>query len=358
MYAVTVDLFRGGDDDAADTFGQVMSFQYRSGSLHIGQLAVGAGTDDDLIDLDILAFPCAVSIFRKVRIGNGAFHSAEIQFDSLFVFGIRICFISGPVAVDAAGNIFSGDFIHREDAVFGTGLDGHVADGETVKDGQALYTFTGKLQRLVPCSVHTDHADEGQDHILSGDEGFQLTGEMDTYGGGNFEPGVSHSQCSAQVRGTDAGGESPQRTIGAGVGVGTDHCFTRAYQTLFRQQCMFDAHFADVKIIVDIKPLGKRAAFLTAGGRLDVFVGSKMIHYHRHTALVEYGCESVCLKLIDGDREGDVVAQYQIQFRLDQLTGADFLQTCVRGKDLLCHGHSHRSQILLLFSPLLLLPFY
>ena len=42
----------------------------------------------------------------------------------------------------------------------------------------------------------------------------------------------------------------------------------------------------------------------------------------------------------------------------DRLTGADFLQTCVRGKDLLCHGHSHRSQILLLFSPLLLLPFY
>ena len=55
VYAVTVDLFRGGDDDAADTFGQVMSFQYRSGSLHIGQLAVGSGTDDDLIDLDILA---------------------------------------------------------------------------------------------------------------------------------------------------------------------------------------------------------------------------------------------------------------------------------------------------------------
>ena len=110
---------------------------------------------------------------------------------------------------------------------------------------------------------------------------------------------------------------------------------------------MFDAHLADVKVIVDIKTFCEGTALLAAGGSLYVLVGSKMIHYHCHTALVEYRRETIRLKLIDGDREGDVVAQHQIQFGLDQLTGADFLQSCVCGKDLLCHGHSHCSQILL-----------
>ena len=112
---------------------------------------------------------------------------------------------------------------------------------------------------------------------------------------------------------------------------------------------MLDAHLADVKVVVDIKALGKGPAFLTAGGCLNVLVGGEVIHYHGHAALIKDRFKAVGFELVDGHRESNVIAQYQIQFCLDQLSGTHIIHAGVRGQDLLCHGHSHNSQNLQLF---------
>ena len=58
-----------GDDDAAHALGDVLAFQHLVGGLHILDAAVGAGADDDLVDLDVLALLGQVGVLRQVRVG-------------------------------------------------------------------------------------------------------------------------------------------------------------------------------------------------------------------------------------------------------------------------------------------------
>ena len=72
-----------------------------------------------------------------------------------------------PRALAAALQICLGDFIHREDAVLGTGLDGHIADAEAVLHRQGLHTVTDEFQALVQCAGNADLTDQMQNDVLA-----------------------------------------------------------------------------------------------------------------------------------------------------------------------------------------------
>ena len=55
MHTLALDTLGCGDDDAADTGSQMLTLQHGSSGSHIGQLAVGAGANHNLVDGDILA---------------------------------------------------------------------------------------------------------------------------------------------------------------------------------------------------------------------------------------------------------------------------------------------------------------
>ena len=56
---------------------------------------------------------------------------------------------------------------------------------------------------------------------------------------------------------------------------------------------------------------------------------------------VKDAVETGLLELVDGHRGGDVVAQDDVQFGVDELTGLDLIEAGVVGEDLLCQCHSH-----------------
>ena len=342
LHALPVDVHGGGDDDAPDIFCQMFPVQNGGGGLQIGQLAVGAGANDNLVDSDILSLPGAVGVFGEMGVGHGAVHLGKVDVHSALILCVAVRFIGGPGAVHPALHIGFCHLVHGEDAVFRPGLNGHIGDGQPVVDSQPVHARPGELQGLIPGPVHADHADEGQNHVLAGDEGPELPGEVYFNGGGHLEPGLARRHGGAHVRGPHAGGEGPQGSVGAGVGVGADDGLAGGHQALFGKQGVLNAHFAHIEVVVDVKAAGEGAALLALGGGLDVFVGGEVIHHQGDFALVKDLAEAGRLKLVDGHGGGDVVAQHQIQLRLDQLSRPDGIKPRVGGQDFLRHGHSHR----------------
>ena len=206
---------------------------------------------------------------------------------------------------------------------------------------------TGEFQGLIPCPVHADHADEGQDHILAGDVGPQLPREMDVDGGGDLEPGLPGSHSRAHIRRTHAGGEGPQRAVRTGMGVRADDALAGGHQPLFRQERVFDAHGAHIIVVLHVELPCEGAALGALGGGLDVLVGDEVVHDKGNLAPVKDVLKTGGLKFVDGDGGGDVVAQDEIQFCLNELSGADLLHARVACQDFLCHRHAHGDSSLL-----------
>ena len=125
------------------------------------------------------------------------------------------------------------------------------------------------------------------------------------------------------------------------MGVRADDGLAGGHQALFGKQCVLDAHLPHVEIVVNVKPPGKGAALLALGGGLDVLVGGEVVHHQGDFALVKDPVEARRLELVDGYGGGDVVAQHQVQLRLNQLSRPDGLQPRVLCQDFLRHGHPH-----------------
>ena len=341
VHALAVHALGGGDDDAPDAGSQMMTLQHGGSGRHVRQLTIGAGADDNLVDGNFRAVGGRMGVFRQVRPRHGAVHCGQVNVDGTLVLGIGIGLHRRPGTGDAAFHIGAGYIIHGENAVFGTGLDGHIADGQPVIDGQLRNAGAGKFQRLIPGAVHTDHADEGENHILAGDEGTKLAGEVDANGGGNLEPRLASRHGRTHIGGADAGGKRAQRAIGAGMGIGADDGLTGGYQPFFRQERMLDAHLAHIIVVIQIKFPGKGAALLALCGGLDVLVGGEMVHNHGDSAFIKNLGEAICFKLVDGHGGGNIVAHDQIQLCLNQLAGTDRGKPGVAGQNFLGHCHCH-----------------
>ena len=171
LHAFSVDIHGGGNHDAPHVPGQVPPLQNGGGGLQVRQLAVGAGADDNLVDFDVRPLPGAVGVFGEVGVGHGAVHLGEVDVHHPLILGVRVRLIGGPGAVHPPFHIGFRNVVDGEDAVFRPGLDGHVGDGQPVVDGEGGHAGPGEFQGLIPGPVDADHADEGQNHVLAGDEG-------------------------------------------------------------------------------------------------------------------------------------------------------------------------------------------
>ena len=342
VHTLEPDILGGGDDDAPHTLGHLAALEDLRGRPHILHPAVGAGADDRLVDLHLtVAFIDGVGVFRQMGEGHGGTQGGQIDGDDLLVFRVLVGRIDHRFPLEAALYIGHGDLVHREDAVFGPRLDGHVGDAEPVVDREGSHALPGEFQGFVERAVHADHADEVEDHILAAHIAGGLAGEDDFQGGGHLEPGGAGGHARGQVGGTHAGGEGAQRAIGAGMAVRADDAVAGADQSLFRKDGVFHAHPAHVEEILHIVLAGEFPHPLDLFRRFDVLVGGEVIHHQRHPALVENTAGAATLKFIDRHRRGDVVAQAEIQLGLDQLPGRHLRQTRVGCQDLLCHCHSH-----------------
>ena len=125
------------------------------------------------------------------------------------------------------------------------------------------------------------------------------------------------------------------------MGVCADDGLAGGHQALLRQEGVLDAHGAYVVVVVDFKFPGKGPALLALGGGLDILVGGEVVHHQGNAAFVKHLVKARRLELVDSHRGGNVIAQHQIQFGLDQLPCPHAVKPCVAGQDFLRHGHSH-----------------
>ncbi len=232
--ALFVNIHGGGDDDAAHTFGNVLALEDVISGLHILQTAVGAAADDHLIDLDVLALAGNVGILGQVGVADRRLQRVEVDLNGLLVLGIGVCLIEDRLPLAAALEVSLGHLVHGEDAVLGTGLNGHVADAQAVVHGQGGHTRAGELHGLVQGTVHTDHADDVEDEVLAADAGAELALEDELDGGGHLEPCHAGGHTGGHIGGAHTGGERTQCTVGAGVAVGADDAVTRRHDAFFR----------------------------------------------------------------------------------------------------------------------------
>ena len=164
-----------------------------------------------------------MGVLGQVGVADGGFQLVQIDLNGLFVLGIRVGLKEHRLTLAAALEVSLGHIVYGEDAVLGTGFDGHVADAQAVVHRQAGNARAGELHGFVQCAVHTDHADDVQDQVLAGDAGAELALEHELDGRGHLKPCHAGGHAGSHIGGADTGGEGTQCTIGAGVAVRTDH---------------------------------------------------------------------------------------------------------------------------------------
>ena len=287
-----------------------------------------------------------MGVLRQMGVADGGLQCAKVDLDGLFVHSIGVGLIEHRRALAAACQISLGHLVHREDAVLSTGFNGHIADAQAVVHGKASHARAGELHRLIQCAVHTDHADDVQNQVFAGHPGVKLAGEHELDGRGYLEPCHAGGHACGHIGGAYTGGEGTQRTVGAGVAVRADHAVTGGDDAFFRQQGMLDAHLTDIVEVEDIVFIGELPALLGLGSALDILIGYKVIQHNGDMLFIKHAVETGALKLVDGHRGGDIVAQHNVQLCVDELACLDFRQTGVCGKDLLRQGHSHGSFLL------------
>ena len=104
FYTLFVDLLGGRDDDRADILVDVFSFHNFRGYFHIGQSAVGTGSDDHLIDFHFTHLVDGLGIFRKVRESHCRLEQRKID----IVYGLSLIHISAFVHCGPFANIAHG----------------------------------------------------------------------------------------------------------------------------------------------------------------------------------------------------------------------------------------------------------
>ena len=125
------------------------------------------------------------------------------------------------------------------------------------------------------------------------------------------------------------------------MAVGADDDFAGAYQSLFRQEGVLDAHHADIEEVHDAVFFGEFLRPLDQGRGIDILGWCEMVHDKGDFFPVEDFVKSGFFEFIDGHRRSHVVAQDEIQVDPDQFPGLDGIHTAVCRNDFLRHCHSH-----------------
>ena len=157
------------DHDAADSFLYFASFQDLCCHTHVFNTAVCTGTDHNLINLHFSCLFHCLCIFRQVRERYGCLQFAKVNGNCLIIFSIIICFIDLVFFLGMFFHISNGFIIYREDTVFGTCLNGHIGNGETIIHRKTCHTISCKLKRFIKRTVYANLTNEMKDHIFTAD---------------------------------------------------------------------------------------------------------------------------------------------------------------------------------------------
>ena len=128
--------------------------------------------------------------------------------------------------------------------------------------------------------------------------------------------------------------------------------YVQADDPLLRQKSVLYSNSADIIKMLDAVLFCKIAGYYTKLRRFNILAWCVVIERNDDFFVVKDLCKTGLLKNAYGYRRGDVIAEYYVEFCLDQITCVDFRKSCVSRKDLLCHCHAHDLRSLLFILPL------
>ena len=123
--------------------------------------------------------------------------------------------------------------------------------------------------------------------------------------------------------------------------IGAYNAVSGKYQSLFRQEGMFNAHFADIEEIFNSVPLCKAPYNAALSGGRYILVRHKMVEHKGYSVRILRFQSPVFFKLLYGDRCGYIVTEYNVTLRLDKPPCRDRFQSGRMSKNFLRTGHSH-----------------
>ena len=189
-----------------------------------------------------------------------------------------------------------------------------------------------------------------QNHILAADPLLLFTYKIDLDCRRNLEPELARSHCRRHIRRADSRGKRPERAIRAGMRIRADRKLSGYNQSLLRNQCMLNAHLANIKIIFESLLGGKIPAHLRAFGRSDILVRHKMVHDKHDLVLIKHHLLLHFFHFTDRDRRRNIISMHQVHLSHDELTCLHLIQSRMLCQNLLAHCHCHTA--LPYFNPL------
>ena len=239
-------------------------------------------------------------------------------------------------------HILLGQLIDREYAVLSACLYSHIGDREAVIHCQVFDPVTDELHGLIQCSVHSDHADYMQDNVLAAYIRSLLSGYIESDRSGYLEPRLAGGHARSHIRRTDTCRKGSQRTVGAGMRIGTDDHVSGYRQSLFRQKGMLNSHFTHFKVVGYVMFECKFPDTLAMLRTLDILIRYEMIGNQGDLILIEHPVHLHLLHFLYCNGTGNVVSEHQIQIRLDQISGLNPFKSGMSCQDLLRHCHAHK----------------
>ncbi len=113
------------------------------------------------------------------------------------------------------------------------------------------------------------------------------------------------------------------------------------HESLLGEESVLDAHAADLEIVLDLAVSGEVAHNPALLGRFDVFVWREVVRHEGDPPPVEDLRDTDLLEFFDRDGGRHIVAQNEVDLRLDELARFHGSQAGVVRKDLLSHRHWH-----------------
>ena len=180
-----------------------------------------------------------------------------------------------------------------------------------------------------------------QDYVLARNVALLFAVKIELERGRHLEPGFARRHGGCHVRRAHARRERAQRAVGAGVRVRADYRVAGNDKPFFGKQGVLDAHFAHLEIVGYVHFVRKFAHGLALLRRLDVLVGREVVGHQRNLVAIEHAVAAEFLKLTYRHGAGDVVAENEVELRLDELPRLHLAKPCVRRENLLSHRHCH-----------------
>ena len=165
------DAAGGGEDEHAGALRHLLAAQDVRGGGDVVEAAVGAGADDDLVDLRAGDRVDRLHVVHGVRAGDLRREGRSVDLDHALVDGVRVGVHEGDRVRDARhlAQVAHRLLVAGDDAGGGAGLDRHVAQDEAAGGGHRPDRLAVELDDAEVGALGGEEADEVEDQVLGAD---------------------------------------------------------------------------------------------------------------------------------------------------------------------------------------------